>query len=163
MANRNSSNKTYVSPDNKATIICPKCKMNKTISVESFKNKQHEIRVRCKCGYPFTVHLEFRRYFRKETSLQGNYNLISPSQVETGRTTVTDLSLKGASFEVRNPHEITPGMKGELVFTLDNRKLSILYRKVIIRSVKGSKIGCEFEETNAPSSELGFYLLPKNK
>ncbi len=154
-----SAEKTYVKDDNKATIICPVCKMNRTVSVESLRNKQHHIKVRCSCGHSFEVDLEFRRHFRKETHLQGDYNI----ENDVGHTRVTDLSIRGACFEVRGPHDLQPGMEGELVFTLDNRKMSILYRKVIIRSVRGSRIGCEFlEKNNPPNKELGFYMMPSS-
>lgn len=154
-----SKEKTQVTPDSKATIFCPVCNVQKTISVENFKEKHHELRVRCRCGHSFTLELEFRKYVRKETSLPGDYSLEDHSVIESGHTRVIDLSIKGACFEVRHPHDITTGMEGELVFTLDNRKQSILYRQVIVRSVRGSRIGCEFLEINSSSKELNSYMM----
>ena len=52
------------------------------------------------------------------------------------------------------------GQLGSLVFTLDNRKKSVLFKKVIIKTVNGNQIGCEFLEDRAYEKELGFYLLP---
>ena len=156
MTDTKKNEKTYVKDDNKATIICPKCRSSRTVSVESLRNKQHSIKVRCSCGYAFELQLEFRKHFRKETHLQGDYNL----GTDAGLISVIDLSVSGACFEVLGPHDIEPGMKGELVFTLDNRKMSILYRKVIIRTVQGRRVGCEFLDSNPPSRELGFYMMP---
>jgi len=148
------SEKTYVKNDNTATIICPKCGTSRKVSVDGLRSKQHRIKVRCSCGYVFKLDLEFRRHFRKNTDLQGEYNF----ETDARHVRIIDLSISGACFEVRGPHDIEPGMKGELVFTLDNRNMSNLYRKVIICTVKGSRIGCEFLNSNTPSRELGFYM-----
>ncbi len=152
--------KAYVK-NNRATIVCPSCHGSKTISVDNVRKKHQPLKVRCSCGYNFTLRMEFRACYRKETSLFGDYSLKKePVGLEAGRTKVVNLSMKGACFEVRGHHNIVPGMRGELVFTLDNKKQTVLFREVLIKSVSGTKIGCEFLETNPPSRELGFYMLP---
>jgi hypothetical protein len=47
-----------------------------------------------------------------------------------------------------------------LIFTLDNRKQTVLTKNIIIRTVTGNRIGVEFVEDRAFEKELGFYLLP---
>ncbi len=157
-----SPKKAYVS-DNKTTIICPVCNASKTISVLHFRERHHTVDVRCNCGHSFPLLIEFRRYCRKETFLPGDYNLQTPANIEAGHTRVIDLSIQGACFEVQGHHNISPGMEGELVFTLDDKKQTILFRKVVIRDVRGSRIGCEFSDSNPPSKELGFYMMPDEK
>nr|WP_240192128.1 PilZ domain-containing protein [Desulforhopalus vacuolatus] len=120
------------------------------------RDKKHRIKVRCSCGYTFELNLEFRRNFRKKTDFPGNCTF----EKDTRNIRVIDLSISGACFEVRSPHDIKPGMEGELLLTLDNRKMSSLYRKVVIRTVNGNRIGCEFLDSNTPSRELGFYMMP---
>lgn len=73
---------------------------------------------------------------------------------------MVNLSLSGARFEVKGLHDLKVGQKGSLVFTLDNRKETILYKQVVIKTVKDNLIGCEFVEDQAYRKELGFYLLP---
>jgi len=159
MTNQTPTNKTFVKEDSQATIVCPACSSAKTISVEEFRHRQHVIKVKCKCGNSFSLQLEFRQFFRKDTDIQGVYDIKPPAR-GGGIATIVNLSLTGACFEVRGLHDLKIGHKGSLVFTLDNRKETVLYRQVIIRSVEGKRIGCEFVEDRAFDKELGFYLLP---
>jgi hypothetical protein len=57
-------------------------------------------------------------------------------------------------------HDLKIGHKGVLIFTLDNRKETVLTKNVSIRTVNGSRIGVEFDEDRAYDKELGFYLRP---
>lgn len=159
MTNQISANKSFVKEDNKATLVCPACNSAKTIDVVQFRNRQHILKVKCRCGNSFKVQLEFRRHFRKNTELRGTYD-IKPPAVGGGITKITNLSLSGACFEIRGIHDLKIGQVGSLVFTLDNRKETVLFKQVVIKSVAGNKIGCEFVEDRAFEKELGFYLLP---
>ena len=159
MTNPTPTNKAFVKDDSQATIVCPACSSAKTISVEAFRHKQHVLKVKCKCDYSFSLQLEFRQFFRKDTDLQGVYDAKPPAR-GGGIVNVINLSLQGACFEARGVHGIKVGQKGSIVFTLDNRKETVLYRQVIIRSVDRNRIGCEFVEERAFDKELGFYLLP---
>lgn len=154
-----SPHKSYVKPDNQALIVCPVCDTTKNLSTDQFRNRQHTLKVKCKCGHTFRVQLEFRRHFRKDTELDGTYDL-NPPGVGGGKIKIVNLSLSGASFEVRGINDLQIGQTGSLVFTLDNRKETILVKKVIIKSVKGGRIGCEFVDDRAFQKDLGFYLLP---
>ncbi len=140
-------------------IVCPACDSAKAISASQFRHRLHLIKAKCKCGHVFKVHLEFRRHFRKEAELEGTYDL-NPPAVGGGKTKVVNLSLSGACFEVRGIHDLQVGQKGSLVFTLDNRRETVLFKKVIIKTVSANRIGCEFVEDRAFEKELGFYLLP---
>lgn len=159
MTKQTPENKAFVKDNSQATIVCPKCSTAKTISVAEFKDRQHVLKVKCKCGHAFTLQLEFRQFFRKDTDLKGTYDLNPPAR-GGGIATIVNLSLIGACFEVRGVHDLKIGHKGSLVFTLDNRKETVLYKQVIIRSVEGNRIGCEFVDDRAFEKELGFYLLP---
>ena len=152
--------KSYVSENDEAVIACGGCGKTKNISVGNFKGKKHKLKVNCTCGNSFELLLEFRKYFRKDTSLHGNFNPDTANEQNIGKAAVVDLSLTGVCFKVRAHHGIEPGDTGELVFTLDNRKRTVLYRKVIVKNVNGLRIGCEFLPDNAPSKELGFFMLP---
>lgn len=159
MTNQNPTDKAYVKDDNQATIVCPECNMTKTISVRDFRHKQHVVKIKCRCSHVFRLQLEFRRHFRKDTELQGTYEL-DPPAVGGGMTTIVNLSLSGVRIRVNGLHDLKVGQKGSMVFTLDNRKETVLAKQVIIRSVQGNLIGCEFVQDQAYTKELGFYLLP---
>ncbi len=87
------------------------------------------------------------------------YNPVPPA-VSGGKAKVINLSLSGACFELRGIHDLKIGQKGVLIFTLDNRKETVLTKSIFIRSVSGNRIGGEFVEDRAFEKELGFYLLP---
>ncbi len=154
-----SPRKTFVKTDDEAMIICPECDAARAISAAQFRNRSHLIKVKCKCGHIYKVHLEFRQHFRKPTELEGTYDLTPPA-IGGGKIKVINLSLSGACFEVRGLHDMQVGHRGALVFTLDNRKETVLFKQVIIKTVDGNRIGCEFVEDRAYEKELGFYLLP---
>ncbi len=157
MTNIKTIQKAYVKDDT-ITIVCPSCHINKTIPATNFRGQNCPLEIRCKCGHSFSLYMEFRKYPRKETFLPGDYTLEKLSSREFGHTKVINLSLQGACFEVRGLHDITPEMKGELVFILDNEEQTLLFRKVIIRSVRGSHIGCEFIDPGNSMEELDGYI-----
>ncbi len=159
MANPPAIKKSFVKSDDEAMIVCPACDCARTISVAQFRHRQHLVKVKCKCGYLFRVYLEFRRHFRKPTDLEGMYDL-KPPAIGGGKVRIINLSLSGVCFEVRGIHDLKTGQTGSLDFTLDNRKETVLFKKVIIKTVIGNRIGCEFMEERAYEKELGFYLLP---
>jgi len=150
--------KSYVNEtDDDATIICPDCKAAKTISVKQFRDNQHVVKVKCKCGYIFKVQLEFRVYYRKEIVLPATYDL-DPPAVGGGSVEIVNLSLGGACFEISGVHDIKVGLKGSINFTLDDNKQTVFFKNVIIRSIHENRIGCEFIEDQAYQKDLGFYL-----
>ncbi len=159
MTNQPIITKSFVKPDDGATIVCPACSTVKAISVKQFRNRSHLIKVKCKCGHTFKVQLEFRRYYRKKTDLTATYDLLAPA-VGGGIVHLINLSLSGACFEVRGIHELHIGQKGTIAFTLDNRKQTALFKNVTIQTVKGNRIGCKFVDDTAFEKELGFYLRP---
>ncbi len=159
MKNQQSTYKAFVKADDEAMIVCPECDSAKAISVSQFRHRLHLIKVKCRCGHLYKVQLEFRRHFRKDTDLEGTYEL-KPPAVGGGKIRIKNLSLDGACFEVRGIHDLKIGQQGSLVFALDNRQETVLFKTVIIRTVMENRIGCEFVQDRAFEKELGFYLLP---
>lgn len=84
----------------------------------------------------------------------------APPATSGGKARVINLSLSGACFELRGVYDLKIGQKGVLIFTLDNRKETVLTKSIFIRSVSGNRIGSEFVEDRAFDKELGFYLRP---
>lgn len=160
MTNQQPLLNAYINKDLQTTIVCPECRISRTISVAAFCGKKQDISIRCKCNYVFRIHLEFRNHYRKETSLPARYNVLR-SRGGTGRTTVVNLSLGGASFLVRKAHDFRVGDRGELEFTLDHYRQLTISRQFIIRSITeaGKRIGCQFIGGKAREKDLGFYLL----
>ena len=150
--------KAFVRPDNSTTITCPVCNMPKNASVGSFKDKNHNIKVKCNCGAVFMVHLDFRQHYRKETELAGTYKCIKPSGMGGGSIVIRDISLGGIGFTVTGRHVIYKGQVLALNFTLDDKKKTSLNKEVIVQSVNNDFIGCRFTDNQLFEKALGFYL-----
>lgn len=149
--------KVFVSNDGTATISCPHCGITKQIPVERYRNKKHTVKIRCGCSESFIVQLEFRRNWRKRTELLGTYSIKSGGG---GSATIINLSKNGVGFSVSGLHRIQAGQKGSIDFVLDNRKSTRISKEIVIRSVDGNRIGCEFVANQPFEKDLGFYLQP---
>ena len=65
----------YTDDTNRVSIICPKCGFEQNIDVSKFKDTQKKLKGRCRCGEPYQYTIEFRKRYRKDVSLPGEYNL----------------------------------------------------------------------------------------
>jgi PilZ domain len=151
--------KSFVNTDGIAVIKCPSCSKIKNLQADKFRGKQHTLKVRCSCGHAWSLLLDFRRHYRKETELTGTYVLESPA-IGGGRLTVMNISRSGVGFTVTGLHTIKIGQKARLQFTLDNKKRTPIDKRVTVRAVLGNYVGCEFLEERAFEKDLGFYLQP---
>lgn len=141
--------------DDKARVVCPHCRLAKEISVEQIRQHHRFVNVNCKCGVSFELELEFRAHRRKNTNLEGTFKSASGNWPAS----VMNLSMNGGSIELHGSHNLQPGNKGTAGFTLDDRKQSLIVKKVIIRNIKGNRMGCEFISDGTYQKELGFYLM----
>ncbi len=151
--------KAFVNDSGMASISCPACGLVREASVAKFRNQKHVLAVKCKCGVSFKIHLEFRKFFRKNTDLEGVYTILPPD-AGGGRVQIKNISRTGIGFSVSGRHTIQIGQNAKLKFTLDNRKNTTLDKFVIIKSVDDNYIGCAFVEDQDFEKELGFYLRP---
>lgn len=155
----NTTNKIFVRKGGEATIVCPSCDRSRTVPVSKFKGKKHDIKVRCSCSFHFTINLDYRRAYRKQTNLSAHY-ITDEKFHDEGWAMVKNLSLSGLCFETANFHNMRPGQQGFIEFDLDNKKKSRLNKKFRIRSVNGNTLRCEFINLQAYEKDLGFYLIP---
>jgi len=172
--------RTFVKPDDTATLACPACRLIKTISVAKFRSTRHTIAVRCTCGHSFRLALDFRRHYRKKTTLPGIYNTaalkgnaqrwktVRPTGVYTlqapatggGHMQVTNISLGGLQFTTSRDHTIEIGHTARVTFALNDRNQSEIIKTVVIKSVNGHTIGCQFAEGETLEQALRYYLFP---
>ncbi len=150
--------KVFVRPDNTITIACPSCSRVKNAAVGDYKDKCHNIKVRCPCGTQFILHLDFRRYFRKPTDLPGFYRIVKPPGMGAGEINIKNISLGGIGFTVSGKNRIEVGQTLSLDFTLDDKKKTRLKKEMIVQSIEGDFIGSRFSDNELFEKELGFYL-----
>lgn len=149
--------KAFVRANDTVTIVCPVCKTPKNAAVGAFRDKSHYLKVRCSCDTVFTVHLDFRQHYRKETDLSGTFRSINPPGMG-GDIHIKDISVSGVGFTVNGMQFLERGQTLLLTFTLDDKKKTTLTKEVVVRTVQGDFVGCRFVETKAYEKELGFYL-----
>ena len=150
--------KVYVNQDGVAVIKCPSCEKVKTTKVENFKGSKHILNAKCTCGHVFLVNLEFRKAWRKDIRLSGDYVLL-PEQIHRGRMMVVNISKSGVGLQVIGAHRLKTDDKLKVSFILDDNNGSAIDKKVIVRLVKGTYIGCEFLESTSHDRAIGFYLM----
>jgi predicted RNA-binding Zn-ribbon protein involved in translation (DUF1610 family) len=154
----NTVKKLYVDDAGMVTFLCPKCGDSRKQSVEKSRDVIGLTKMSCICGYVSEVQLEFRKFFRKDTELEGLYYRSIP-EGHWGKMIVKDLSILGCRFEMRRKELLGEGEEIKLQFTLDNPRRSIIRKKAIVSEVEGSNVGCKFVDLPGYiDSELGFYL-----
>ncbi|MCI5224297.1 MAG: PilZ domain-containing protein [Candidatus Electrothrix sp. AR4] len=150
----------HVRPDNRTSIVCPSCSRVRQLSVKKFRKTSHSITAHCTCNARFTIHLDFRHYYRKKVDLPGTWEVISPPGEENGPMRIQNISQNGACFTVIDPDELKDKEILLLKFQLDDHKKTKLIREARICTIKNNQIGCTFINRPIFEKELGFYLTP---
>lgn len=155
--------KAFVTPDDKATLCCPKCSTARIIDASKYRNQKHVIKVRCQCGYSFSTLLDFRNHYRKEVEFDGEYSMLAPDH-GAGNMSILNISRSGVGFSitlaVAGSSSFKEGQQARIEFQLDDKNKTPLSKVVIVRVVRDGFIGCEFAEHQELDKALGFYLQP---
>ena len=146
----------HVDDTNQATIICPSCGFTKNINTTKFRNIQKRVKAKCKCGETFRFTIEFRKQYRKNVRLPGEY--IIQKKGEKGEIIIRDLSLGGIRFESLRPHQISTDDMLEVKFKLDNSMRSEIRKLVKVIWVRDNIVGIQYSEMKSSETDLGFYL-----
>jgi c-di-GMP-binding flagellar brake protein YcgR len=118
------------------------------------------VKISCPCGHVYSVLLERRKYFRKQTNLAGDCYF----GTKKNRTpiTVKDISRVGLKFELERNEKLNIGDVVSVEFRLDDRHSSKIKKDVRVRKISGQIIGGEFvnlDPTSSADKALGFYLF----
>jgi hypothetical protein len=148
--------KVYVNDTNQATIICPKCGFEKNVDVTNFKDTQKRLKAKCQCGETHRITIEFRKKYRKDVRLPGEY--IIQGKGERGEIIIRELSLTGVRFESLKPHQISTDDILEMKFRLDNPLRSEIRKLVEVIWIRDRIVGAHYTETKLYEKDLGFYL-----
>jgi PilZ domain len=150
--------KLYVDDHGMVTCHCPKCGESERQSAERFKDIKGPVKIICICGNVYEVMIEFRRFYRKDTKLEGIYQRTS-FEGHWGKVIVRNVSSEGCKFELTRKENLAKGEEIKIEFTLDNPRQSLIRKKAIVSVVEGSQVGCKFiEPPGYIDTELAFYL-----
>ena len=148
--------KVYVNPSNLAKIICPKCRLEKSIDVKKFQDTHKRLKAKCRCGEVFRFTLEFRKHHRKKVRLPGEYFI--QGKDEKGEIIIEDISASGVRFATVKPHFISRNDIVELRFILDNPLKTEIRGLITIKWIIDRNVGAQFVDPKSLESNLGFYL-----
>lgn len=156
--------KVFISKNNTANLICPKCETSKTENISEYLNAKEPVQLKhqCRCGYLHTVLLERRERYRKTVNLSGEYDVaFSTGQSARGPMTVKDISRAGLSFLVNEDEKqnFVVGDKLLIKFHLDDNQKTLIRKEVIVRNIRGPKIGVEFSSVDLYDRALGRYMF----
>ncbi|MBE9519834.1 MAG: PilZ domain-containing protein [Proteobacteria bacterium] len=151
--------KAFVREDGTTVLKCPHCRHARTVSVAKLKDKKKIIKIKCSCQQSYTVSLELRKMYRKDTNLNGQFVNISLNN-ERGSMLVTDVSMGGIGFTVVGRNRIEVDHELEVTFTLDDSHSSVISKQVLVKIVRDKFVGCEFRHAHEYDKALGFYLMP---
>ncbi len=151
--------KAFVREDGTTVLKCPHCRHARTVSVAKLKDKKKIIKIKCSCQQSYTVSLELRKMYRKDTNLNGQYINISLNN-ERGSMLVTDVSMGGIGFTVIGRNRIEVDHELEVTLTLDDSHSSVISKQVLVKIVRDKFVGCEFRHAHEYDKALGFYLMP---
>lgn len=150
--------KVHVRDNNTATLICPACGAVKHFAADRYRHGRHTISVRCRCQQVFSLLLDFRRHYRKQTGLPGTYEILSEGGVGGGIIHINDISRSGLGFTVSGLHRIEKDQQLQVEFQLNDKKKTVLKRRVLVKSVLHNNIGCQFQDNAEMERALGFFL-----
>lgn len=146
--------------DKETHITCPKCTKTTRVTFQENSNLLDKLIVsyKCKCGHRGRIKLEKRVFLRKRVDLTGE---IKKDGKLFGFVSIKDLSKSGLKF-VANPRaKLQVGDNVEIEFRLDDKGISLIRQKGIIRNSNGLEYGFEFIKNynNESDRRLGFYFF----
>ena len=116
-----SEKKVFISDNDTAAITCPECRKATLTDVSQYVgiDRAARIKITCKCGHTYSVLLERRKFYRKETNLPGIYIISSGHKSRPMK--VKNISLVGLKFEVETPPDFGIDDSMTIEFSLDER------------------------------------------
>lgn len=157
--------KIFVDQEGGAVIKCPACSLKKATRLDPSVIREKSLRdhcvVRCTCQTRFTVTLEFRRDFRKNSNFSGEYVSLPKGKLRGGMT-VVNISNNGIGLQIEGSAQFEIGDQLLVLFTLDGNNDALVEKRATVRYVKNDYIGCEFLGSFPLGKALGNYLISKS-
>ena len=148
--------KVYVDHTDQATIVCPKCELEKNIDVTNFKDTHKRLKAKCRCGEVFRITLEYRKHYRKKVQLPGEYFV--QGKYEKGEIIIEDISVGGIRFASLKPHYISRNDTVELKFTLDNPMRTEIIKLIKVKWIIDRNVGAQYIDPKSLEKDLDLYL-----
>ena len=137
--------KYFVNQQEAVAIQCRHCGRVETIPVESLRNSKHSVQVNCACKKTFDVDLEFRKDFRKRTSISATFRALTTPKTRARRCIIADQSDGGLLLHINE--EVPVKANDQLVVSIpaDNITYRETERVLSVRHYEmGFRIGGAF-------------------
>jgi PAS domain S-box-containing protein len=147
-----------------ANIACRNCNRQKLIERSEIRTLGTRLKVTCICGNAMYIKIELRREHRKKVNLEGVFmrgpgDRIALKSDDWGNILITNLSRHGVGFNLFDKQDFRLNDRFRVKFALDNTARSVIQKAVVVRSVAGKAIGCEFAGKDPCDVTLGFYMM----
>jgi len=146
-----SSTQVYIVENGSIDFVCPKCAFSKLVNVERFlqRNKEVQVKIRCKCYNLQTVILDRRNNRRKPTDIQGRYFFTPKDRpITDGEISIRDLSYAGLAFDLLSASSGAFGA-GDVLrvqFKLFPTASFLIKKEAVVRQMSDLRINATFRE-----------------
>ncbi|BBO71904.1 hypothetical protein DSCA_58340 [Desulfosarcina alkanivorans] len=147
-----------------AYIACRHCNRQKLLDISEIRTIGTRLKATCACGKEMFIKVELRREHRKAVNFNGIFirgrgDRIAVKSDDWGSIRITNLSRHGIGFRVFGKPDVHVADRFRVKFTLDNTARSVVQKEVVVRSVAGEVIGCQFVGQAPCDVTLGFYMM----
>jgi len=164
----NELQRVFVKSDNTAKVRCPSCGIFQTISISPEELRKLTRQVTCSCSAVFKIHILPRKFYRKDTNIEGTYFVLDDNDhgqdlshaIRRVNCRIENLSMTGAGFSTFGRHRIKEEDRLFICFFLDNPEKTRIGKSGVAKFIKGNCIGMAFDEPASDIKALGFYLMP---
>jgi hypothetical protein len=145
------STQVYNVRNESINFVCPKCAFSKSVNVERFlqRNKEVQVKIRCKCYSLQTVILDRRNIRRKPTDIQGKYFFLPKDRpITDGEISIKDLSYAGLGFELLSASSGAFGV-GDVLrvqFKLFPTASFLIKKEAVVRRMSDLRVNATFRE-----------------
>ena len=142
--------KYFVNQQETITIQCRACGRSETFPVELLKNGKHSGKVNCACTETFDIELEFRKDYRKKTSINATLRTLSTPKKRARRCTIVDQSENGLLLRLAEELPIKEDDQLIVSFPAENNARRSTERIIKVRHCDlGLQIGGTFIDNSA--------------
>jgi hypothetical protein len=141
----------YAVKNGRIDFVCPKCAFSKLVNVEGFlqRNKEVQVKIRCKCYNLQTVILDRRSNRRKPTDIQGRYFFTPKDRpITDGEIFIKDLSYAGLGFDLLSSSNgaFAAGDVLRVQFKLFPTASFLIKKETVVRQMNDLRVNATFQE-----------------
>ena len=157
--------RVFVTENDAAIFVCPKCNASKSADITQYKSLDRRVtlKVTCPCGNVYSVFLERRQSYRKDTQLSGKFSFKpSGGRLQQGMVSIVNISQEGMQLVFNVMPEVHVDSIFEVEFTLDDKPQTLIRKEVTVKRIIDKNVGvifCSIDPSDPSDKAIGFYLF----